>query len=542
MRIVLAGPRSLLALLLVVAVAEPAVAQLEPTTQRGPDEGDGPHQRLILRGATVIDGTGAPPRGPIDIVIEGDRIEAVESVGFPGVPIDEGERPGDATREIDVSGMYVMPGFVDMHTHTGGEEKAPQPEYVYKLWMAHGVTTTRGVPHMGFERSLREKALSARNDIVAPRMYSYVRPGMGEGWNGGPIDDPDTARRWVRWAVQQEVDGQGIDGLKLGAEDPEIMEALIDEAHRHGLGTVAHLDQMGVVRMSALDAARLGLDMMTHYYGLFESMLDEESIQHWPVDYNYNDEQDRFGNVAHLWHQSVEPGSEKWDALIREFLDLGFAIDPTMTIYEASRDVMRAREAEWHDAYTLPSLREFYQPSRRAHGSYWFYWTSEREYHWKKFYQKWMAFLDDFKDAGGIVTTGSDSGFIYKTYGFGYIRELELLREAGFHPSEVLRSATYYGAKQLHEPKGAAVDFGIVRPGLKADLVVVEENPLENLKVLYGTGAVRLNENDEPVRVGGVRYTIKDGIVYDAKRLLEDVARMVREQKEERAVTDSSGR
>jgi imidazolonepropionase-like amidohydrolase len=513
---------------------------MERTTDRRADEGDGPHQRLILRGATLIDGTGAPPRGPVDIVIENDRIVSVNSVGFPFVPINERSRPGNATREIDVSGMYVMPGFIDMHVHTGGAGKAPQPEYVYKLWMGHGVTTTRGVSHGGFEWSLQEKARAAKNEIVAPRMFAYVRPGSGEGWGGGGIDSPEAARAWVQWAANATVEGQKIDGLKLGAYDPPIMEALIDEAHKHGLGTVAHLDQMGLARMTAMDAARLGLDQMTHYYGLFESMLKDYSIQNWPLDYNYNDEQHRFGNVARLWNQIHEPGSEKWNATIQEFLDLGFGIDPTMTIYEASRDVMRAREAEWHDEYTLPSQMDFYQPSRQAHGSYWFYWTTEDEVAWKNYYQRWMQFLNDYKNAGGIVTTGSDSGFIYKLYGFDYIRELELLREAGFHPVEVIRSATMYGAKELHDPKGVEPDFGIIRPGLKADLVVVEENPLQNLKVLYGTGAVKINDETGAVeRVGGIKYTIKDGIVYDAKKLLEDVREMVRKQKQERGIVSS---
>ena len=320
------------------------------------------------------------------------------------------------------------------------------------------------------------------------------------------------------------------------------MEALIDEAKQHGLGTVAHLDQMGVGRMTALDAAELGLDMMTHYYGLMESMLTDYSVQAWPLDYNYNDEQHRFGNVARLWEQSAEPGSDEWNALIDRFLELGFALDPTMTIYEASRDVMRSREAEWHDEYTLPTQEDFYQPSRRAHGSYWFYWTSEDEYHWKRFYDKWMRFLNDFKNAGGMVTTGSDSGFIYKLYGFDYIRELELLREAGFHPIEVIRAATYHGAVQLAEPRGERPDFGLLRPGLKADLVITDMNPLENLKVLYGTGAVKINdETGEVERVGGIKYTIKDGIVYDAQQLLEDVREMVRKQKEERGIISQDG-
>jgi hypothetical protein len=322
----------------------------------------------------------------------------------------------------------------------------------------------------------------------------------------------------------------GIDGLKLGAFDPDIMAALIDEAKQHGLGTVAHLDQRGLARMTALDAAELGLDMMTHYYGLMESMLTDYSIQDWRLDYNYNDESHRFGEVARLWYQAAEPGSELWNGTLDRFLELGFGLDPTMTIYEASRDVMRAREAEWHDDYALPTMLDFYEPSREAHGSYWFYWTSEDEFHWKRFYQKWMHFVNDYKNRGGIVTTGSDSGFIYKLYGFDYIREFELLREAGFHPLEVIRSATMYGAKVLHDPKGLEPVFGILRAGMKADFVLVDENPLENLKVLYGTGAVKLDdETGEVGRVGGISYTIKDGIVYDAKQLLADVREMVRQ-------------
>ncbi len=522
---------------LMAVMAGTAAAQMDVTTARRSDEGDGPHERLILRGATIIDGTGAPPQGPVDIVVEDDVIVEIRSVGFPGVPINEGSRPQGATREIDLTGHFVMPGFIDMHVHTGGAGKAPQAEYTYKLWMGHGVTTTRGVGHGPMMWSLGEKARAARNEIVAPRMVVYVRP--GEAWDQGAIDSPQKAREWVRWAAAVEVEGQKIDGLKLTSFDPPIMEALIDEAHRHGLGTVAHLAQMGVSRMTALNAAEAGLDMMTHYYGLFESMLTDYSIQDWPLDYNYNDEQHRFGQVARLWDQSAEPGSEQWEELIDRFLELDFGIDPTMTIYEASRDVMRASRAEWHDEYTLPSQWDFYQPSRQAHGSYWFYWTTEDEYAWKRFYTKWQMFLNEYKNRGGIVTTGSDSGFIYKLYGFDYIRELELLREAGFHPLEVIRSATYYGALQIHKPKGMAdeLEYGLLRPGMKADMVVVDENPLQNLKVLYGTGAVRLNdETGEIERVGGVKYTIKDGIVYDARQLLADVREMVRKQKEERAI------
>ncbi len=489
---------------------------------RGADEGIGPFERLIIRGATVIDGTGGPPRGPLDIVIEGKRIVEVKSVGTPGLPIDEEDRPKDATYEIDAHDMYVLPGFVDTHAHIGGLRQGTPAEYVYKLWMAHGVTTVRDPGSAnGLDWTLQARERSARNEIVAPRLFVYVRPGMG--WEEGVIDTPEAAREWVRWAARQ-----GVDGLKLIAHDPEIMEALIDEARRHGLGTQAHLGQMGVARMDALDAARLGLGSLEHWYGLPEALFVDRSVQDFRSDYNYNDEYHRFGEAGRLWKQTAPRGSEKWNAVIEELIELDFVLTPTLTIYEANRDVQRARDANWHDTYTLPSLWRFYQPSRESHGSYWFRWTTQDEIEWKRNFRIWMDFLSDYKNRGGRVSTGSDSGFIYNLYGFAYVRELELLQEAGFHPLEVIRSATLNGAQTLHEPKGVPIEFGIIRPGLLADLVVVSANPVADLKVLYGTGTVRLNDETGQVeRVGGVTYTIKDGIVYDARRLLADVARIV---------------
>ena len=481
-----------------------------PAPDRPEGEGLGPYERLLLRGAIVIDGTGAPPRGPINVTIHNNRIA---SVGGPALKPD---------RVIDARGMYLMPGFVDMHAHCGGKKKAPEAEYVYKLWLAHGVTTVRGVPLGSHTWTEKEKARSAKNEITAPRIFNYQRP---------RVHDAEGAREWVR-----KMAGRGIDGLKLGAYEPEIMHALIDEAHKHKLGTVAHLAQLGVAQMNALDAARLGLDTVTHYYGHFEALLKDYVVQPWPVDMNYSDEQYRFGQVARLWDKIHPPGSPEWQAYLQEQLKLGTVFDPTMTIYAAGRDLMRARAAEWHDQYTLPSLMQFFAPSRKNHGSFWFYWTTEDEVAWRNFYRVWMRLINDYKKMGGRITCGSDSGFIYKTYGFGYIEELELLQEAGFHPLEIIQAATMNGAKTIFEPKGTKAPFGIVKRGMLADLILVDRNPLRNLKVLYGTGAVELDdETDQVRRVGGVRYTIKDGIVYDSKKLLADVAAMVQRQKDARA-------
>ena len=193
------------------------------------------------------------------------------------------------------------------------------------------------------------------------------------------------------------------------------------------------------------------------------------------------------------------------------------------------------RNADLHREYTLPTQWDFYTPNRESHGAYWFYWTTEDEVAWKNYYRRWMEFVNDYKNLGGRVTVGSDSGFIYQLYGFGTILELEMLQEAGFHPLEVVRSATMYGAEALFEPKGQDIEFGVIRPGLLADLIIVKENPLENFKVLYGTDAVRLNDGTGmPERTEGILYTIKDGIVYDARKLRAEVRQMVADQKAER--------
>ncbi len=520
--------RKLFPFLLFLATAA-AFAQNPPyAPDRRPGEGEGPFQRLIIRGATVIDGTGAPPIGPADVVIEGNRIREIRVVGAPLVPIKPEGRPAGATKEIDGSNLWVLPGFVDMHGHAGGAEQGTTAEYVYKLWLGHGVTTVRepGCGN-GADWCLHERDRSARNEIVAPRIVPYIFT-MRRSWEGGPIDTPEQARKFVQWASKK-----GFHGLKVFAGpdpifQPDILAALLDEANKLHLGSTTHLAQMGVAESNILSAARLGLRGMEHWYGLPESLFTDRTIQDYPPSYNYGNEQDRFGYAGRLWKQAAPPGSEKWNAAIDELIKLRFNIDPTLTIYEANRDLMRAMRAEWHERYTLPSLWRFYQPSRTAHGAYWYHWTTQDEIEWRNNFRIWMQFLNAFKNRGGRVTTGSDSGFIYKLYGFDYIRELELLQEAGFHPLEVVRSATMWGAEALAAPHGTKAETGVVRAGYLADLVMVDQNPLDDFKVLYGIGAIRVNDANGTVeRVGGVKYVMKDGIVYDAKQLLRDVKGIV---------------
>lgn len=485
-------------------------------------EGDGPYPQLIIRGVTLINGTGAPPMGPVDIVIEQNRIVQIQTVGSPGLPINSARRPQlkEGGKELNCEGMYALPGFIDMHGHIGGTAQGTPAEYVFKLWMAHGITTIRDPSAgNGLDWVLEHKRKSAAGLITAPRIFAYTAFGQG---SSKPITNAEQARAWVRENAKK-----GADGIKFFGASPEVMDAAIRENKALGLRSTCHHAQVDVARWNVVNSARAGMTSMEHWYGLPEALFTNQTIQQYPADYNYNNEQHRFEEAGKLWKQAAAPYSEHWNKVMNELLSLDFTLDPTFNIYDANRDLHRARRAEWHESYTLPSLWKFYEPSYQSHGSYWHSWGTEQEVEWKNNYRLWMTFINEYKNRGGRVTAGSDNGFIYQTYGFGYIRELELLREAGFSPLEVIRSATLYGAQAL----GMEKEIGSIETGKLADIVIINANPLKNLQVLYGTGAIELTAENKIVRRGGVNYTIKDGIVYNAKKLLEDVKNMVAAEK-----------
>jgi imidazolonepropionase-like amidohydrolase len=491
-------------------------------------EGIGPYKRVVLRNVTIVNGTGAPAQGPYDIVLSGDRIAEVRSIGAPGA-IDENRRAAPGDYEIDLTGHYVLPGFVDthVHLHTLEDGQNVPSDYILKLWLASGVTTVRDVGSSGrpIEWLLDIKRRSEASEIVAPRIDIYP---MFHDILDQPVNDPETARHAVREAKRR-----GADGIKFIGGEEDVLYAALDEAEKVGLRTTMHHAQQVVAYADVLQTSAHGLDSMEHWYGVPEAMFTDRTVQDWPTNYVNNDEQMRFGQAGRLWRQAAEPGSEPWNHVMDTLLERDFVLSPTFTAYLTSRDFMRMSRANWHDEYTLPSLWDWYRPSRTNHGSYWFDWTTEDEMAWKENYRLWMRFVNEYKNRGGTVTVGSDSGFIYNLYGFGYIQEMLLLREAGFSPLEVIHAATQAGAKAL----GHDDELGTIRVGRKADLVVVDGNPVANLKLLFGTGAVKLNDETGQVeRVGGVRYTIKDGIIYDAQELRAEVRDMVARQKAERNI------
>ena len=157
---------------------------LNPAPARRSGEGVGPFTTLVIRGAVLVDGSGAPPVGPVDIVVENNRIQAIRSAGTPGLPLRSNRPPEKPDHEIDATGMYVLPGFVSLHEHAGGAPKNPAAEYPYKLWLAHGVSTVVGVPLTDHALTIRERERSTRNEIVAPASSTSSAPGRDGGRDG----------------------------------------------------------------------------------------------------------------------------------------------------------------------------------------------------------------------------------------------------------------------------------------------------------------------------------------------------------------------
>jgi hypothetical protein len=465
------------------------------------DIGEGPYSRLILRSVTMIDGTGAPPQGPVDIVIERDRITAIHLVNNPVPQMQAPDRPepGPDGRELDLAGHYVLPGLIDCHAHIGPPRKCPSAQYYYNLMLAHGVTSVRdpGCFGNGLDFVRREADRSAADTIAAPSITPYV--GFGQG-RQEPFTEPDEAREWVAQAAER-----GADGVKFFGYREDIFRAALAELKALGLGSACHHSQPYVTQVNALDSTRWGLTSIEHFCGLAETLFEKQRFQDYPVDYNYEDEQTRFYNSGRLWHQAAEPGSRRWDDVIAELVSLDATIDPTFQVYVGTRDVERVRNQSWHRDYTAPQQWAFYAPSPDNHGSVFYDWTTEMEVTWRHNYERWMTFVRDFHRRGGRVTLGTDAGNIYKLYGFSIIEEMELLREAGLNPLEVINAASLAGAELL----GVSKDRGSITPGKRADLLVVAENPVANLKVLYGNGRLQRQPDGTLQRVGGIRYTIK---------------------------------
>ncbi|MBS1855109.1 MAG: amidohydrolase family protein [Acidobacteria bacterium] len=482
--------------LLLCATAALAFAQPAPT------HGKRVH-RLLIHNAIVVDGNGTPASGPKDILIQDNVIADVIPLDPVALSRGGGRATVQADAVIDATGHYVLPGLIDAHAHLQEERGGkPQPiEYELDIWLACGITAVRDVGS-DTKRALELRRLSAAGEIAAPRIFVYPMFGRPK--------TPAEARARV-----QSLKQQGADGIKILGIDRDTMQAMEEEAHQLGLRIAHHA---GVEETNAWDDIKFGTTSIEHWYGIPDAAIPDR-VQHFPSTYNYNNETDRFRWAGHLWR---EADPKRLGEVLDGMVKANVAWVPTLDIYEASRDLQRAQNQPWFADYLHPVLAEYFRPNPANHGSYFLGWSSTDETYWKENYRLWMAALRDFDRKGGLIGMGDDAGFIYQMYGFGLIRSMELHQEAGFHPIRIIQQATGNNARIL----GQEDKLGRVRAGFAADLIVVDGNPLEDLKVLYPTGTEGIRDGKQ-VHTGGVEWTIKDGIPYHGPTLLAKVKEMV---------------
>jgi Tol biopolymer transport system component/imidazolonepropionase-like amidohydrolase len=384
---------------------------------------------LLVTGVRLIDGTGAAPREDVDILITGNRIEAIEPSGSP---------PSDDARVIDAKGKTVIPGLIEAHTHLNLPEWGSRHG---RLWLAYGVTSIRTMTEATY-RVLEERESIASGRRIGPRVFvtGFSLDGDRIYYKGGlSIEDEDELQTELGRALRLD-----YDLIKTYVRLPDTLQKLaVEKAHQHGVFVTSH---------EIYPAVAYGIDGIEHLRGTSR--------------------------------RGFSPKLTELRRSYRDVIDLltrsGVYFTPTLLIQGGFRLAI-AREPELLEERRLKALYPDWE--WRNFSSWEVRPVAERG----EVVKPLLATIGAVSKAGGNVLAGTDSPIV--PYGLGLILEIEMLSEAGLGPLEAIRCATQVAAEAL----GAADDLGTLEPGKLADLVILSKDPSEDIRNLRSAEKVILD-------------------------------------------------
>ena len=419
-------------------------------------------QDLVIKGGYVFDSVGDDVRKNGGIVIKSGRFF---SIGRVPEGLDTAEFATLTLSEED----YVLPGIFDMHAHyrvTFKRKRWDETEVNPIIFLANGVTSTFPAGEINPYRMMELRKKINRGEQIGPRIFN-TGPYFGTaqpGWRRETTvqDVYDTVDEWAE---------QGVGGLKTKGITRELLQALIDRGHMHGLTVSAHLGSGFRRTVNPKDAILMGVDRVEHFLG-GDALPPDKS--------------------AYASLQYLDPGNPAVDEIIRLYAKHGVFFDATITAYGYFGD-----RAEGYDYWTderrflTPYARELTQDTRQSSKQF------DRIYKVKRKVIK-KAF-----DGGVRITLGTDHPSVGEYIaGFSAHRELDVFVLSGIPPADAIKIATINGARALK----VGDKLGTIEVGKLADLFITRGNPLVNIR-----------------NTRNVHTVVKGGVVFDSQALLESV-------------------
>jgi len=432
---------------------------------------------IALMHVTVIDGTGAPPRPDMTVLIVGYRIAEIAKSNTISVP--------RFARTIDATGSFLIPGLWDMHAHPDDPELWPvnpprqEKEKLLTLLIANGVT---GIRDMGGDLKLLQewRARVGNGTILGPHIYACgpLLDGPKPMWPGSvAISTAEQGRQAVR-----DLKKQRADFVKVYSLLPrDAYFAIADEAKKLKIPFAGHVPD-SVTPEEASDAGQASEE---HLLQIVEACSDRDAIKK-----RLDELREAGATPVELRRAYIETmlatfDNKKAEALFAKFVKNNTWVTPTVIVWQnnASFEEDSAKYAE-RMKYLPRYIREYWDPKNNAHLKN---RSPERLAAEKLLVKKYLEIIGGMERAGVKLMTGSDFGANPLLFpGWGVHDEMALLVKAGLTPMESIQAATRNPATFL----GLDKSVGTLEKGKLADIVVLSANPLEDINNTRKVNAV----------------------------------------------------